>query len=52
MGKKKRIITSFSDVITNSSTEVFLIQGPDALRQMIGTGIYKKYQKDFLILKK
>ena len=51
MGKKKRIITSFSDVITNSSTEVFLIQGPDALRQMIGTGIYKKYQKDFLVLK-
>ena len=29
----------------------FLIQGPDALRQMIGTGIYKKYQKDFLVLK-
>lgn len=51
MGKKKRIITSFSDVITNSSTEVFLIQGPDALRQMIGTGIYKKYQKNFLVLK-
>ena len=51
MEKKKRIITSFSDVITNSSTEVFLIQGPDALRQMIGTGIYKKYQKDFLVLK-
>lgn len=51
MGKKKRIITSFSNVITNSSTEVFLIQGPDALRQMIGTGIYKKYQKDFLVLK-
>lgn len=51
MGKKKRIITSFSDVITNSSTEVFLIQGPDALRQMIGTGIYKKYQKDFLVPK-
>ena len=39
MEKKKRIITSFSDVITNSSTEVFLIQGPDALRQMIGTGL-------------
>lgn len=47
MGKKKRIITSFSDVITNSSTEVFLIQGPDALRQMIGTGIYKKISKRF-----
>lgn len=45
--KKKRIITSFSDVITNSSTEVFLIQGPDALRQMIGTGIYKKISKRF-----
>lgn len=48
--KKERIITSFSDVITNSSTEVFLIQGPDALRQMIGTGIYK-ISKDFLVLK-
>lgn len=49
--KKRRIIISYSDVITNSSTEIFLIQGPDALRQMIGTGVYKKYQKDFLILK-
>lgn len=51
MKKRKRIITSFSGVITNSSTEVFLIQGPDALRQMIGTGVYKKYQKDFLVLR-
>ena len=48
---KNRIITSYSDVITNSSTELFLIQGPDALRQMIGSGVYKKYQKDFLVLR-
>ena len=51
MGRKIRFITSYSDVITNSSTEIFLIQGPDALRQMIGTGVYKKYQKDFLVLR-
>ena len=41
-----RLVSSISGVITNSSTEIFIIQGPDALRQMIGTGVYKKYKKD------
>lgn len=46
-----RLISSVSGVITNSSTEIFIIQGPDVLRQMTGTGIYKKYKKDFVYLK-
>lgn len=46
-----RLVSSISGVITNSSTEIFIIQGPDALKQMIGTGVYKKYKKDFVYLK-
>ena len=35
MGKKKRIITSFSDVITNSSTQVFFLDIEEKLINLL-----------------
>lgn len=48
-----RIVSSISDVITNSSTEIFIISGPDAFRQIVGSGVYssKKYRSLFIYLK-
>ena len=46
-----RIVSSINGIITNSSTEIFMIQGPDALRQIVGSGIYRKYKDKFFQLK-
>ena len=46
-----RLVSSISGIITNSSTEVFIIQGPDALRQMVGSGVYRKYKDRFFQIK-
>lgn len=46
-----RLVSSISGIITNSSTEVFMIQGPDALRQMVGSGVYRKYKDRFFQIK-
>ena len=48
---KIRKISSISGVITNSSTEIFSIWGEDALKKMIGCGVFRKYKKYLLYLK-
>ena len=50
---KIRIVSSISDVITNSSTEIFIISGPDAFGQIVRSGVYssKKYKSLFIYLK-
>lgn len=48
---KIRKISSISGVITNSSTEIFSIWGDDALKKMIGCGVFRKYKKNLLYLK-
>lgn len=47
---KTRKISSISGVITNSSTEIFSIWGDDALKKMIGCGVFRKYRKNLLYL--
>ena len=46
-----RIVSSISDVITNSSTEIFIISGPDAFGQIVRSGVYssKKYKSLFIL---
>lgn len=48
---KIRRINSISGIITNSSTEIFSIWGEDALKKMIGCGVFRKYKKNLLYLK-
>lgn len=45
-----RKILNISGVITNSSTETFIIEGPNALKAMIGVGLWRKYRKNFVYL--
>lgn len=47
---KLKKILSISGIITNSSTEVFVMSGLDDLKRELGTGFWKKWSKSFLYL--
>lgn len=51
MIRKYRKISSISGIITNSSTEIFVIWGEDSLKRMINSGVFKGFKKNLLYLK-